>query len=246
MSFSIAEIWTHSPFFAKGIWAILAIMSLWSMSVALQKWWNLRSAQKETIKFAPEFSQFLTEDNLSEAINLAQSYKKSHVARVLGGALAEVKPLIADGSVTVSDINSSERAIERNMLVEIVSLKRGLAVLATVGSTSPFVGLLGTVFGIINAFVAMGTAGGAGIQAIAVGIAEALIATGFGLLVAIPAVWFYNYFQTKIDNLTAEMTYVSKEMIDYLIKGVSGEFGRSRFTREFNTQAQKGSAPISG
>jgi biopolymer transport protein ExbB/biopolymer transport protein TolQ len=146
----------------------------------------------------------------------------------------------------VSDINSAERAIERNMLVEIVSLKRGLAVLATVGSTSPFVGLLGTVFGIINAFVAMGTAGGAGIQAIAVGIAEALIATGFGLLVAIPAVWFFNFFQTKIDNLTAEMTYVSKEMIDYLIKGVSGEFGRSRFTREFNTQAQKGSAPISG
>jgi biopolymer transport protein ExbB/biopolymer transport protein TolQ len=246
MSFSIADIWTHSPPFAKGIWAILAIMSLWSMSVALQKWWNLRAAQKETIKFAPEFSQFLTEDNLTEAINLAESYKKSHVARVLGGALAEVKPLIADGSVTVSDINSAERAIERNMLVEIVSLKRGLAVLATVGSTSPFVGLLGTVFGIINAFVAMGTAGGAGIQAIAVGIAEALIATGFGLLVAIPAVWFFNYFQTKIDNLTAEMTYVSKEMIDYLIKGVSGEFGRSRFTREFNTQAQKGSAPISG
>jgi biopolymer transport protein ExbB/biopolymer transport protein TolQ len=246
MSFSIADIWTHSPPFAKGIWAILAIMSLWSMSVALQKWWNLRAAQKETIKFAPEFSQFLTEDNLTEAINLAESYKKSHVARVLGGALAEVKPLIADGSVTVSDINSAERAIERNMLVEIVSLKRGLAVLATVGSTSPFVGLLGTVFGIINAFVAMGTAGGAGIQAIAVGIAEALIATGFGLMVAIPAVWFFNYFQTKIDNLTAEMTYVSKEMIDYLIKGVSGEFGRSRFTREFNTQAQKGSAPISG
>jgi biopolymer transport protein ExbB len=246
MSFSIAEIWTHSPLFAKGIWAILAIMSLWSMSVALQKWWNLSQAQKETVKFAPEFSQFLTEDNLTEAINLAESYKKSHVARVLGGALAEVKPLISDGSVTVSDINSSERAVERNMLVEIVSLKRGLAVLATVGSTSPFVGLLGTVFGIINAFTAMGTAGGAGIQAIAVGIAEALIATGFGLLVAIPAVWFYNYFQTKIDNLTAEMTYVSKEMIDYLIKGVSGEFGRSRFTREFNTQATKGSAPISG
>jgi biopolymer transport protein ExbB/TolQ len=111
-------------------------------------------------------------------------------------------------------------------------------VLATVGSTSPFVGLLGTVFGIINAFTAMGVGVRRGIQAIAVGIAEALIATGFGLMVAIPAVWFYNYFQTKIDNLTAEMTYVSKEMIDYLIKGVSGEFGRSRFTREFNTACQ--------
>lgn len=246
MDMSIGQIWEQSPIFAKGIWAVLAIMSLWSLSVAFGKWWSLRKAQKETLKFAPEFSQFLEEDNLTEAINLAQSYKKSHVARVLGGALGEVKPLIMDGSVTVSDINSAERAVERNMLVEIVSLKRGLAILATVGSTSPFVGLLGTVFGIINAFAGMGAAGSSGIQAIAVGIAEALIATGFGLLVAIPAVWAFNYFQTKIDNLTAEMTYVSKEMIDYLIKGVSGEFGRSRFTREFNTAAQKGSAPISG
>ena len=245
MNMSIGFIWEHSPPFAKGIWVVLAIMSLWSLSVAFGKWWSLRKAQKETLKFAPEFSQFLEEDNLTEAINLAQSYKKSHVARVLGGALDEVKPLIMDGSVTVSDINSAERAVERNMLVEIVSLKRGLAILATVGSTSPFVGLLGTVFGIINAFAAMGTAGSSGLSSIIVGIAEALIATGFGLLVAIPAVWAYNYFQTKIDNLTAEMTYVSKEMIDYLIKGVSGEFGRSRFTREFNTAAQKGSSPIS-
>lgn len=245
MDMSIGFIWEHSPPFAKGIWVVLAIMSLWSLTVAFGKWWNLRKAQKETLKFAPEFSQFLEEDNLSEAINLAQSYKKSNVARVLGGALDEVKPLIMDGSVTVSDINSAERAVERNMLVEIVGLKRGLAVLATVGSTAPFVGLLGTVFGIINAFAAMGSAASTGLAAITVGIAEALIATGFGLMVAIPAVWFFNYFQTKIDNLTAEMTYVSKEMIDYLIKGVSGEFGRSRFTREFNTAASKGSAPIS-
>lgn len=245
MDFSVGFIWAHSPPFAKGIWVVLAIMSLWSLTVAFGKWWNLRKAQKETLKFAPEFSQFLEEDNLTEAINLAQTYKKSNVARVLGGALGEVKPLIVDGSVTVSDINSAERAVERNMLIEIVSLKRGLAVLATVGATAPFVGLLGTVFGIINAFVAMGSSGSSGLAGITVGIAEALIATGFGLLVAIPAVWFFNYFQTKIDNLTAEMTYVSKEMIDYLIKGVSGEFGRSRFTREFNTTATKGSAPIS-
>jgi biopolymer transport protein ExbB len=246
MEFDIGHLFMESAPFAKGIWIVLAIMSVWSLSVAIGKWWGLRKAQKETLKFAPEFSQFLEEDNLTEAIKLAEGYKRSHVAKVLGGALGEVKPLIADGSVTVSDINSAERAVERNILLQIVDLKRGTAILATVGSTSPFVGLLGTVFGIINAFVSMGESGGAGIQAIAVGIAEALVATGFGLFVAIPAVWFYNYFQTKIDNLTAEMTYLSKEMIDYLIKGVSGEFGRSRFTREFNTQAQKGSAPISG
>ena len=237
MHLDLAVIWAQTPPFGKFLWLVLAIMSIWSLSTAIGKWWNLRKAQSETIKFAPEFSQFLEEDNLAEAIRLAEGYKKSHVARVLGGALAEVKPLIMDGSVTVADINTAERAIEREMLMETVSLKRGLAILATVGATAPFVGLLGTVFGIINAFAGMATSGSGGITAIAAGIAEALIATGFGLIVAIPAVWFYNYFTTKIDNLTAEMTYTSKEMIDYLIKGVSGEFGRSRFTREFNTQA---------
>jgi biopolymer transport protein ExbB len=240
MNLNFAEIWAATPMFGKFLWAVLAFMSVWSLSVGMSKVWQLRKAQAETIKFAPEFSQFLEEDNLGEAIKLAESYKKSHVARVLGGALAEVKPLIMDGSVTVADINTAERAVEREMLMEMVSLKRGLAVLATVGSTAPFVGLLGTVFGIINAFEGMAKSGSGGITAIAAGIAEALIATGFGLIVAIPAVWFYNYFTTKIDNLSAEMTYTSKEMIDYLIKGVSGEFGRSRFTREFNTQAQSG------
>jgi biopolymer transport protein ExbB len=243
MGVSLLELWHDSGLFAKGIVVLLAIMSIWMVTVAVSKWWNLRKAQKETLKFAPEFSQFLEEDNLTEAIKLAEGYKKSHVARVLGGALVEVKPLIQDGSVTVADINSVERAVERNMLLEVTQLKRGLGILATVGSTAPFVGLLGTTMGIVNSFAAMSASGSGGLAAIGGGISEALITTAFGILVAIPAVWFYNYFQTKIDNLTAEMTYVSKEFIDYLIKGVSGEFGRSRFTREFN--AASGSSPIS-
>jgi biopolymer transport protein ExbB len=230
MDLSLGGLWASMGTFARGIVVVMAIMSMYSLTVMVSKWWSLRSAQKETRKFAPEFSQFLEEDNLTEAIKLAESFKKSHVALVLGGALGEVKPLIQDGSVTVSDINSAERAI--------------LAVLATVGATAPFVGLLGTTIGIINAFTGMAQSGGGGLASIGGGISEALATTAMGLLVAIPAVWAYNYFQTKIDNLTAEMTYVSKEMIDYLIKGVSGEFGRSRFTREFN--ASSGSnAPIS-
>ena len=244
MNLSLLDLWHSMGYFAKGIVWVLAIMSVYSLTIMIQKWWGLRKAQAETRKFAPEFSQFLEEDNLTEAIKLAEGYKKSHVARVLGGALSEIKPLILDGSVTVADINSAERAVEREMLMTIVQLKRGLGVLATVGATAPFVGLLGTTMGIVNAFTGMAASGSGGLSAISAGVAEALITTAFGLLVAIPAVWAYNYFQTKIDNLTAEMTYSSKEMIDYLIKGVSGEFGRSRFTREFNTAAG-GSSPIS-
>jgi biopolymer transport protein ExbB/biopolymer transport protein TolQ len=244
MDLSLAGMWAIMGPFAKGIVIVMALMSVYSLTIMVSKWWNLRAAQKETRKFAPEFSQFLEEDNLTEAIKLAEGYKKSHVAKVLGSALGEVKPLIMDGSVTVADINTAERAVEREMLMTIVDLKRGLGVLATVGSTAPFVGLLGTTMGIVNAFTGMAASGSGGIAAISAGVAEALITTAFGLLVAIPAVWAYNYFQTKIDNLTAEMTYTSKEMIDYLIKGVSGEFGRSRFTREFNASSG-GNAPIS-
>ena len=237
MDLSMMELFQSMGNFAKGIVFTLFFMSMWSLTVMFGKWWTLRAAKAETLKFAPEFSQFLEEDNLGEAIKLAETYKKSHVARVLGGALGEIRPLIQDGSVTVSDINTAERAVEREMLMTIVGLKRGNAVLATVGATAPFVGLLGTTMGIVNAFTGMAASGSGGIASISAGVAEALITTAFGLIVAIPAVWAYNYFQTKIDNLTAEMTYTSKEMIDYLIKGVSGEFGRSRFTREFNTTA---------
>jgi biopolymer transport protein ExbB len=243
MDMSLKGMWLQMGAFAKGIVVVMAIMSVYSITIMVSKWWALRQAQRESRKFAPEFSQFLEEDNLTEAIRLAESYKKSHVALVLGGALGEVKPLIADGSITVADINSAERAVERNMLLEVTNLKRGLAVLATVGATAPFVGLLGTTMGIVNSFVGMSESSSGGLSAISAGVAEALITTAFGLLVAIPAVWAFNYFSTKIDNLTAEMTYVSKEMIDYLIKGVSGEFGRSRFTREFN--AASGTGPIS-
>ena len=245
MELSLIDLYQTMGAFAKGIVYTLLIMSVWSLSISVQKWWYLRIAQRQTRKFAPEFSQFLEEDNLNEAIKLSQTYKKSHVAVVLGGALEEIRPLIQDGSVTVSDINSAERAVEREMLMQLVLMKRGLAMLATTGATAPFVGLLGTTMGVVNAFQGMAAGGGGGISSIAAGISEALITTAFGLLVAIPAVWLFNYFQTKIDNITAEMTYSSKEMIDYLIKGVSGEFGRSRFTREFNTAAQNaGKSPV--
>src|SRR3954454_4906399 len=139
MDLSLAGLWAAMGNFAKGIVIVMALMSIYSLTIMVSKWWNLRSAQAETRKFAPEFSQFLDEDNLTEAIKLAESYKKSHVALVLGGALGEVKPLIQVGSVTVSDINSTECAVERKIVTETTNRKRGLAFLAMAGATVPFV-----------------------------------------------------------------------------------------------------------
>jgi biopolymer transport protein ExbB/biopolymer transport protein TolQ len=235
--------------FAKGIVVIMAIMSIYSLTIVITKLIQLKRSERETRRFAPQFSRAIQEENLDQAISLAEKNKKSHVSRVLGEALAEVKPLLSDqATVTVADINSSERAVERQMLIVLSDYKRGLGMLGTVGSTAPFVGLLGTTMGIVNAFTGM-SAGGAsgGLAGISAGIAEALITTAFGLIVAIPAVWFYNYFTTKIENLTIEMTVSSKELIDYLIKSVGNEFGRSIFTKEFQAQkAVSGSGHIHG
>jgi biopolymer transport protein ExbB/biopolymer transport protein TolQ len=244
MELSLLELWHEAGTFARGIIFVLAVMSVYSMSVGAAKWFRLYQSKKQTRKFAPEFARFLQEDQLDAAIELAEEQKVSHVARVLGEALSEVKPLLADrATVTTGDINAAERAVERQTLILLADLKKGLAVLATVGSTAPFVGLLGTTMGIVNSFTGMAASGGGGLAAVSAGIAEALIATAFGLLVAIPAVWMYNYFTTVIENVTVEMTYTSKEMIDFLIKSVGSEFGRSIFTKEFQAQ-QAGSNPI--
>src|SRR3989441_6287235 len=245
---SYADLWSSMGPFAKGIVVVMFVMPAWSWAVSISKQIYLRKSQKETRKFAPEFSRSLQEEQLDSAIKLAEKSKKSHVARVLGEALAEVKPLLRDrATITAGDINSAERAVERQMLIITSELKRGLSILATTGATAPFVGLLGTVFCVVNAFQGMAASGGGqSLQAITGGVAEALGTTGIGLMVAIPAVWLYNYFTTKIDFITVEMTYTSKELIDYLIKSVGSEFGRSIFTKEFQTQkASQTSGPVS-
>ncbi len=244
MELSLLVLWQDAGAFARGILIVLAVMSMYSFTVGGAKWWRFYRSKSQTRKFAPEFARFLEEEQLDAAIELAEVQKRSHVARVLGEALAEVKPLLIDKStVTSSDINSAERAVERQMLILQADLKKGLAVLATVGATAPFVGLLGTTMGIVNSFVGMATSGSGGLAAVSAGISEALITTAFGLLVAFPAVWMYNYFTTVLESISVELMYTSKELIDYMIKSVGSEFGRSIFTKEFEAQQGGSSAP---
>jgi biopolymer transport protein ExbB len=226
---SLYDLFVSMGPFAKGIVVVLALMSLISWTSAFQKWWQLWQSQRETAKFAPEFSRLLKADQLEEAITLADAQRRSHVARVLGGSLGEVKAVLGDrATLAAADITAVERSVEREMLIAASELKRGLGILATTGATAPFVGLLGTVMGIVNAFTGMAASGGGGsLASVSAGIAEALITTAFGLLVAIPAVWLYNYFTTKIDFLSVEMTYTSQELVDYLIKSIGTAFGHA-------------------
>jgi biopolymer transport protein ExbB/biopolymer transport protein TolQ len=190
MEVSLLQLWNDAGTFARFIIILLIAMSVLSLAAGAAKWWRFRKSRKATRRFAPEFARFLQEEQLDEAIELAEQEKTSHVARVLGPALSEVKPLLRDrATITSADINTAERAVERQSLILLSELKRGMPILATVGATAPFVGLLGTTMGVVNSFTGMALTGSGGLAAISAGIAEALITTAFGLGVAIPAVW---------------------------------------------------------
>ena len=139
-------------------------------------------------------------------------------------------------------LDAVRRSMDRESILVSAELKKGVSSLATIGTTAPFIGLFGTVYGIIHAFEAMAATGSGGLASVSQGIAEALVTTAFGLLVAIPAVWIYNYFTTKSDFLTVEVTYSGKELVDYLIKNVGAEFGRSSFTKDFPAKVASSSS----
>lgn len=216
MNFSIAEIWADTGAVNKAIVILLILMSIISLTVAVQKWIRFRRMANATKQFAPIFSQALESGNISEALAAADQYTNSHVARVLGESLREVAPLLDDPRAAGAAIVSAERSVEREQILLANDLKSGLGLLATIGATAPFVGLLGTTLGIVNAFMGMGEQG-AGLEAVSSGIAEALIATAIGLIAAIPAVWLYNYFTARLDTLFSELAYAGREMIDWMM-----------------------------
>lgn len=202
---------------AKGVALVLAIMSLLSIWVFIERYLLFNSAKKQSLKFIPEVAPLLKQNRLNDIINIAKKYKNSHLAKVFSSALLEFL-VDAESGNSYNTIEAAHRAIERVTVKTVAEMKRGLGMLATIGTSAPFVGLFGTVIGIINAFKGMALSGSGGIGAIAGGIAEALVTTAFGLFVAIPAVWFYNYFLNKSELYRIEMINASSELIDYFIK----------------------------
>ena len=196
--------------------ALLAALNVLTLTVAAVKWIRLRALRTSTRAFAPEFARALQEDRVEDAIQLAQANRRSHLARVLGDALERAAPLLADPELAPRAVESAERMVMRGQIRLATELKHRLSALATIGATAPFVGLLGTVVGITNSFMGIARSGGGGIEAVAGGVGEALITTAVGLLVAIPALWLYNYFIARLEELFAELAFVSDELIDWL------------------------------
>jgi biopolymer transport protein ExbB len=218
ISFDPRTVWGNMGYMAKGVVIVLFIMSAISIGVMIDRWIAYSAARKQSRAFAPAVAGALREGKLDEAVKIADRYNKSHLAKVVVAGLQEFKAHQVSAEIPGEDIEASRRALERAEAIVHAELKRGVSSLATIGSTAPFVGLFGTVVGIMNAFGSISTSKSTGLGAVAGGISEALITTAVGLFVAIPAVWMFNYFTNRIEAFDVEMGNSSSELLDYFLK----------------------------
>ena len=218
VGFDMVSMWNQMGYAAKAVVIVMFLMSAWSIGVMIDRGLAYYGAKKQSRAFAPAIAGALRSGKLDEAIKLSDRYKKSHLAKVVTAGLGEFKSHNVGSDVPGRTIDASKRALERAQAITHAELNRGLSGLATIGSTAPFVGLFGTVVGIINAFQGISQERSTGLGAVAGGISEALVATAIGLFVALPAVWMFNYFNSKVEGFDVEMENASSELIDYFIK----------------------------
>jgi biopolymer transport protein ExbB len=212
------SLWAQMGLLAKLVVILMFIMSAYSIGVMIDRVLAYNAARGQSRMFAPAVAGALREGKLDEAVKIADRYKKSHLAKVVVAGLQEFQAHQQSSEIPGEEIEASKRALERAEAIVHAELKRGVSGLATIGSTAPFVGLFGTVVGIINAFKGISTEKSTGLGAVAGGISEALVTTAIGLFVAIPAVWMYNFFTGKIEAFDVEMGNSSSELIDYFLK----------------------------
>ncbi|HXJ17715.1 MAG TPA: MotA/TolQ/ExbB proton channel family protein [Candidatus Polarisedimenticolia bacterium] len=222
MSWNLLDMWHSMGIPAKAVVIILFVMSAWSVGIMIDRALMYSAARKQSRVFVQQVAGALKDNKLDEAISIAERNKKSHIAKVVATGLSEFQAATAQ----VSDeevIEAAKRGLERSVAIVHAEMKRGLSGLATIGSTAPFVGLFGTVMGIINAFKGISASKLTGLSAVAGGIAEALVTTALGLLVAVPAVWTFNYFTNRVEAFDVEMDNSSMELINYFITRRSGK-----------------------
>jgi len=220
------SLWRQMGWPARTVVIALFIMSAWSIGVMIDRWLAFSAARTQSRTFAPLVAGALRDGKIEEAIHVAERHKKSHLAKVVTAGLQEFQAHQASSEMSGEEIEASKRALDRAEAIVHAELKRGLSGLATIGATAPFVGLFGTVVGIINAFKGISSEKSTGLAAVAGGISEALVTTAIGLFVAVPAVWLFNYFTSKMEAFDVEMDNSSSELVDYFIKRTTAKAGK--------------------
>lgn len=218
----LIAMWNSMGTVTKALAFVLIFMSMWSVGVSIERYYTFKMAKSQSKLYAPQVAKHLKEGRLKDALAVSQSktYQYSHLAKVVLAGLQEYQFQMDSGATLSREdvVDTVRRAIQRATALTANDLKKGIPALATIGATAPFIGLLGTVIGVINAFHGIGATGSAGLGAVSAGISEALIKTALGLFVAIPAVMLYNYFTGRLEYFNVEMDNSSSELVDYFIK----------------------------
>jgi biopolymer transport protein ExbB/TolQ len=219
MNLSYAELWATMGWGARGVVITLALMSIFSLGITVERLLALRKSKQQSLKYAELVARALDADALHDAISAATPLTVGYLPRVISAGLREYALLAEqEGRHAEEVLELTDAALERTAARVGADLKRGLGGLATVGSLAPFVGLFGTVLGIINAFEMMAAKGSGGLATVSAGIAEALITTAFGLFVAIPAVALFNYFNAAVEGINVDIHEAGGEVMAHLAR----------------------------
>jgi len=215
---SLTELLGHVGLFGGAVMVCLALLSVCSVGMIVDKQRRFRSASGQSEKFKPEFKKFLHGGDIQDLIQAGRLHQNSHVAQVVSAGIIEYDGVRQSGRDPVASLELVTSALRDSMSETLIELKRGLGFLATIGSTAPFIGLFGTVVGIINAFRSIAATGSGGMSVVSGGIAEALVSTALGIFVAIPAVVAFNHFTGKIETFHVEMNRASTQLVNCLFK----------------------------
>ena len=251
MDFSLIGMWKSMGIPARLVVIILAAMSIYSLSVMAERMFSFSRAKEQSRRYAEKLRDLLPGHQMVEAANYANTLKYGHIPRVLGAGIAEYnrgrEALSAQGPHDVGSFDLVEainRALDRANLRVTADLRRGLSGLATVASSAPFVGLLGTVLGIITAFQLMAASGSGGLASVSAGISEALVTTAFGLLVAIPALMMFNYLTNRVEEMGVDIADASSELVDFFLR--EGRLDQPLTNPGTGPGAGKPAAPVKG
>jgi biopolymer transport protein ExbB/TolQ len=215
---TFTELLRNVGLFGAAVICCLVALSVFSVAVMVDKYRRFRAASRESQIFKPVFAKFVHGGEVQELIDTVRQHEKSHVAQVISAGILEYEGVREAGGDPAASLELVTSALRDSMSETLIQLKRGLGFLATIGSTAPFVGLFGTVAGIINAFRNIAATGSGGMSVVSGGIAEALVTTALGIFVAIPAVAAFNYFTGKIENFHIEMNRASTQLVNRLFK----------------------------
>jgi biopolymer transport protein ExbB/TolQ len=215
---SFTELLGNVGLFGGAVMACLALLSVFSVGMIVDKHRRLRSASRQSEMFKPVFKKFLQGGDIQRLIDAMPQHKNSYVAQVVSAGILEYDGVRRGGGDPVGSLELVTSALRDSMSETLIQLKGGLGFLATIGSTAPFIGLFGTVVGIVNAFRSIAATGSGGMSVVSGGMAEALVSTALGIFVAIPAVVAFNHFTGKLETFQVEMNRASSQLVNCLFK----------------------------